>query len=122
MRNFYLTGLIFDHVEDVAINGLSVQGNTSAESVVRFIDSRDVLFTATRVLTPATTFLQLKGADNERITIDGGDLSKTTTSPSIFDRAWRDAICVAKTTTIGKCPYNIRRKSGERFCLQSSHL
>jgi hypothetical protein len=68
--------LIFDHVEDAAINGISVQGNPQAESVVRFIDSRQTLFTAVRVLGQAAVFLQLEEADNEGITIDGGDLSK----------------------------------------------
>jgi len=68
--------LIFDHVEDAAINGISVQGNPQAESVVRFIDSRQTLFTAVRVLGQAAVFLQLEGAGNEAITIDGGDLSK----------------------------------------------
>ena len=72
--------LIFDHVEDAAINGLSVQGNQQAESVVRFIDSKQTLLTATRLLTPAAVFLQLEGAANEEITIDGGDLSKAATS------------------------------------------
>jgi hypothetical protein len=68
--------LIFDHVEDAAINGLSVQGNPLAESVVRFIDCRETLFTGVRVLGQAAVFLQLEGAENEAITIDGGDLSK----------------------------------------------
>ncbi len=68
--------LIFDHVQDASINGFSVQGNPQAESVVRFIDSRQTLFTAVRVLGQAAVFLQLEGADNEAITIDGGDLSK----------------------------------------------
>jgi hypothetical protein len=68
--------LIFDHVEDASINGFSVQGNPQAESVVRFIDSRQTLFTAVRVLGQAAVFLQLEGADNEAITIDGGDLSQ----------------------------------------------
>jgi len=31
---------------------------------------------ARRVLTPAAAFLQLEGETNERITIDGGDLSR----------------------------------------------
>ena len=56
--------LIFDHVEDASINGLNVQGNASAESALRIIDSKDILFTAPRLLTAATTFLQLEGADN----------------------------------------------------------
>ena len=68
--------LIFDHVEDATINGFSVQGNPQAESVVRFIDSRQTLFTGVRLLGQAAVFLQLEGADNESITIDGGDLSK----------------------------------------------
>jgi len=64
-------------VDDAVISGLSVQGNASAESVVRFIAARDVLFTGARVLTPSPAFLQLEGTANERITIDGGDLSKS---------------------------------------------
>jgi hypothetical protein len=79
--------LIFDHVEDAAITGLSAAGNPSAESVLRFIDTKDVLLTATRVLTPAATFLQLEGTENERITIDGGDLSKATTPLTFKDGA-----------------------------------
>ncbi len=68
--------MILDHVEDVAINGFSVEGNTEAESVLRFIDSKQALLTATRVLTPSPTFLQLEGAANEGIIVEGGDLSK----------------------------------------------
>ncbi|HTM24545.1 MAG TPA: glycosyl hydrolase family 28 protein [Vicinamibacterales bacterium] len=71
--------VIFDHVEDAAVNGLSVQGNPQAESVVRFIDSTHALLTATRVLTPAAAFLQLEGAATRAITIDGGDLSMAAT-------------------------------------------
>ena len=75
--------MIFDHVEDVSINGFSVQGNPQAESVLRFIDSKNALLTATQVLTPAAVFLQLEGSANEGITIDGGDLSKAS-SPLAF--------------------------------------
>jgi hypothetical protein len=31
---------------------------------------------ATRVLTPAKTFLQVEGADSENIIVEGGDLKK----------------------------------------------
>ena len=58
------------------MNGLSVQGNKDTESALRFIDSQDVLLTAARLLKPAPVFLQVEGAENENITIDGGDLSK----------------------------------------------
>jgi hypothetical protein len=68
--------LILDHVEDTAINGFSVQGNPDAESVLRFIDTKQVLMTAARVLTPSSPFLQLEGAENEGIIVDGGDLSR----------------------------------------------
>ncbi len=71
--------LIFDHVEDAAVNGMNIQGDKDAESILRFIESADVLLTATRVLTPAPVFLQLEGAGNRNIKIDGGDLSKTGT-------------------------------------------
>jgi hypothetical protein len=68
--------LILDNVTDAAVNGLSAQGNAQAESLLRFIDTRNVLLTASRVLAPAAVFLKLEGAANEAITIDGGDLSK----------------------------------------------
>lgn len=68
--------LILDHVEDAAVNGFSVHGNTEAESVLRFIDTKQVLMTAARVLTPSSPFLQLEGTANENIILDGGDLSR----------------------------------------------
>jgi hypothetical protein len=79
--------LIFDHVQDAAINGLSVQANPSAESALRFIDSKDVLLTAPRLLTSTTTFLQVEGTANERITIDGGDVSKAQKPLSLKNNA-----------------------------------
>ena len=77
--------LIFDGVKDAAISGLSVEGNPSAESVLRFINSEDVLVTAPRVLTPAATFLQIEGADNRQIKIDGGDISRAAT-PLVYKK------------------------------------
>ncbi len=68
--------VVFDHVSDAAINGLSVQGNPAAESVLRFTKTSDTLLTATRVLTPAAVFLRVEGEDNAGITVDGGDLAK----------------------------------------------
>lgn len=68
--------VVFDNVQDASISALNVQGNAEAESVMRFTRSKDVLLSATRVLTPAKVFLQLEGADSEGIIIDGGDLRK----------------------------------------------
>jgi hypothetical protein len=83
---------ILDHVQDVAILGLSVEGNTSAESVLRFIDSKDVLLTAPRLLTSAATFLQVEGAANEHIVLDGGDFSKAQRSLVLKDHAADSAV------------------------------
>jgi glycosyl hydrolase family 28 len=68
--------VIFDHVADAAVNGLSAQGNPNAESLLRFIETRDVLLSAARVLTPAAVLLKLEGASSAGITIDDGDTSK----------------------------------------------
>jgi polygalacturonase len=68
--------IVFENVEDAAINGLSAQGNPQAESMLRLINSREVLMTGTRILTPAGTFLQVEGDQSQGITVDGGDLSK----------------------------------------------
>jgi polygalacturonase len=68
--------VVFDHVQDATVNSLSAQGTKDAESALRFIESRDVLLSATRLLAPAAIFLQVEGATSEGITIDGGDLSK----------------------------------------------
>lgn len=68
--------VIFDHVEDAAIYGLSVQAHPEAESALRFIDSKEILLTATRLLTSTKTFLQLEGSGNEGVIVDGGDVSK----------------------------------------------
>ena len=68
--------IIFDNVQDCTITGLSVQGGMEAESVLRFSRSRDILLSATRVLSPCPVFLKLEGAENQGIIIDGGDLSK----------------------------------------------
>jgi polygalacturonase len=84
--------VIFDHVEDASINGLNVQANASAESALRIIDSKDVLLTAPRLLTSTTSFLQLEGAANERITIDGGDISKAQKPLTLAAKATKASI------------------------------
>ena len=77
--------LVFDHVEDVAVNGFSAQGNPEAESLLRFTNTREALLTACRVLTPCAAFLEVEGPANAGITIAACDLSKATT-PLVFSR------------------------------------
>jgi polygalacturonase len=71
--------VVLDHVADATLNGLTVQGNREAESVMRFIETKDVLLSAARLLAPAAIFLQAEGAGCQNITIDGGDISKAAT-------------------------------------------
>jgi hypothetical protein len=75
--------LILDNVEDVTVNGLSAQGQKNAESLLRFINTRDVLISALRVLIPVANVLQVEGKESRNIKIDGGDLSKAD-KPSVF--------------------------------------
>jgi polygalacturonase len=84
--------VVFDRVEDVAINGLSVQGNPQAESVLRFTACKHALLTATRVLTPSPAFLQLEGTANEAIIVDGGDLSRAAKPLALKDGATESAV------------------------------
>jgi hypothetical protein len=68
--------VILDHVEDASIVGLTAQAEEGTESVLRVIDSKDVLVSAAKVLNPTPTFLQIEGKANEGIFVDGGDLRK----------------------------------------------
>ena len=86
--------VVFDHVTDAAFNGFSVQPTAEAESVLRFIDSTDVLLTASRVLAPGPAFLQLEGAGTQGITIDGGDLSKAAKPVAFANGAAASAVKV----------------------------
>lgn len=84
--------VVFDGVEDVAINGLSVEGNKDAESVLRFIQTHDALLSATRLLTPAANFLQVEGAASGAITVDGGSLSKAVKILTFKNGAAKEAV------------------------------
>ena len=90
--------VIFDHVEDAVFNNFSVEGNTEAESVLRFIDSRQTLITAPRVLTPSSTFLQLEGEANEGIIVEGGDLSKASSAVAFKSGATEQAVKLRNVT------------------------
>ncbi len=83
---------ILDHGEDVAVNGLNVQGQKDAESALRFIDSSDVLLSAVRLLTDATVFLSVEGSENKNIKIDGGDISKAVTPLAFGNGAGRQSV------------------------------
>lgn len=75
--------LVFENVADAALHALSFEGDPRAESLLRFTNVREILLSASRVLTSAAAFLRLVGPDNKDITIDGGDLSKAA-KPVVF--------------------------------------
>jgi len=84
--------VIFDQVTDATIQNLSIEGNPAAESTLRFTASKQVLLTAPRVLAQAATFLQLEGTGNDRIVVDGGDISNAATALSFKDGASNSAV------------------------------
>lgn len=84
--------VVLDHVSDAAVNALNVQGDTSAESTLRIIDSEDIYLGAARQLKPAPVFLQVEGAANANIIIDGGDLSKAATPVVLKNGATEKAV------------------------------
>jgi hypothetical protein len=84
--------VMFDHVADASVNGLSAQGNPKAESLLRFSETRDVLLTALRVLTPAAILLKLEGPTSSEITIDGGDVSKAAKALALSGGATAKAV------------------------------
>jgi len=77
--------VVFDHVDDAAMNAFSAQGNAEAEALLRFTDTREALLTACRVLTPCKAFLSVEGQASSYITIAASDLSKAT-KPLLFSR------------------------------------
>jgi hypothetical protein len=78
--------VIFDNVQDASINGFSAKGSEGTE-LFRFINTKDVLLTAARVLTPAAIFLQVEGAASDGIVVNGGDLRKAKTALTFTDGA-----------------------------------
>ncbi|WP_276504621.1 glycoside hydrolase family 28 protein [Terrimonas pollutisoli] len=83
--------IIFDNVQDATINGLSAKGSTTNE-LLRFINSKDVLLTGTKVLTPAAIFLRVEGASSEGIIVDGGDTRKATQALAIENGAAKESV------------------------------
>ncbi|HUB67821.1 MAG TPA: glycosyl hydrolase family 28 protein [Candidatus Methylacidiphilales bacterium] len=84
--------VVFDHVEDAAVNGLNAQGNNKAASLLRFTDARDILLSASRILAPVPTFLAVEGAASQAIIVDGGDLSKAATPVSFHADAPKQSV------------------------------
>jgi hypothetical protein len=86
--------LILDNVSDAAVYALTAMANNRADSLLRFTKAREILLSATRVLTDGAVFLKLIGPDNQNITIDGGDLLKTAKTVAFAGGATAKAVKV----------------------------
>ena len=84
--------VIFDHVADAAISGLSIMADPAAESALRISGSKQILITAPRLLDSTKVFLSLEGSANERIVIDGGDISSAAQPLVLKDGATKDSV------------------------------
>jgi hypothetical protein len=83
--------MVFDNVQDAAVTGFSAQGSAGVE-LLRFINTKDVLLTASRLLTPAALFLRVEGASSEGILVDGGDMRKAAMPVAFANGAVENAI------------------------------
>jgi len=66
----------FDNVSDATVNSLCVVGDAIGKAIVRVNETREVLFTGSRVLNRANSFIEVVGENNSGITVEGGDISK----------------------------------------------
>lgn len=83
--------IILDRVTDATFNGVTTDGDKDAESVFRFIDSKDILLSSVRLRTAASVFSRIEGGESKNIKIDGGDLSKAVTTLS-FQNASKETV------------------------------
>jgi len=86
--------LIFDNVSDASVANLNVEGSASQAAALRIRNSKDVYIDAPRLTAPAPVFLQVEGADNRNITVDGGDIAKAGKPLAAVDGAAETAVKV----------------------------
>jgi polygalacturonase len=85
--------IVFDHVSDAALNGLSATGHPKAP-LLRLIETRQALLSASRLLSPSISFLRLEGALSGGITIDGGDFSSAQQDVELLNGAKQSSLKV----------------------------
>jgi hypothetical protein len=83
--------IIFDNVQDATINGLSAKGSEGTE-LLRFINSKDILLTAAKLVTPAAIFLQVEGASSEGIIVNGSDFRKASQALAFQNGANKESV------------------------------
>jgi hypothetical protein len=83
--------IIFDNVQDASINNLSAKGSENIE-LLRFINSKDILLTGTRLLSTSSVFLLVQGSASGNITVSGGDIQKAKQSLAVDKGADKSAV------------------------------
>ena len=77
--------VVLDNVADASITNITTQGNPSGPSVLRCINTKDMLIASPRLLTPAAVYMAVEGERSADITLDGGDIRKAKKDVT-FDR------------------------------------
>ena len=77
--------IILDNVSDATLSGVTTQGNMDSPSVLRCINTTDVLISSPRLMTPAAVFLAVEGEHSDNITLERGDIRKSAKTAT-FDR------------------------------------
>jgi hypothetical protein len=84
--------VILDHVTDSSVSGLSAVADPNAESAYRIQSSKQILITAPRLLDSTKVCLSLECSGNERIIVDGGDISGAAQPLVIKDGARKESV------------------------------
>ena len=71
--------VVLDNITDATLSTLATQGNPSAPSTLRLINTTDTLIAAPRLLTPAAVYLAVEGERSANITLLPGDTRKAAT-------------------------------------------
>jgi hypothetical protein len=88
--------VVLDHVADAVLSNLTTQGNPSAPSTLRCINTTETLISSPRLLTPAAVYLAVEGARSADITLDGGDIRKAQSSVT-YERGATDRAARLRT-------------------------
>jgi len=86
--------VVFDHVADATLNGVSVAGNRQAKAAMRMVESRDVLVAASRVTSATAAAVMVEGAGSAGIVVDGGDWSRAAEAVVFGSGAVRGSVTV----------------------------
>lgn len=90
------SSVVFENVSDASLNCIALPGNTDQEALIRLKNSRDVLITGARVLTPSAALIKLIGPNNAGITVDGGDVSKAEKAVVVGEGATANSVTLRR--------------------------